>query len=161
MVTRQWMLAAAGRGVAVGCCVSMLAVPLARASGPDDSALDAATIVQLEQRADHAQPREQCYWYSRLLQALTETAGREMSAGQDAPLATTLAQIDTVMAKIQKISARDAKKLKDAEKMMERTEWRLTDMARVASHDEQAGLKSTLERLNQLHSKVLALVFTQ
>ena len=161
MVTRKRMLAAAGRGLLVGCCVSMLAVPMARASGPDDSALDAAAIVQLEQRADHAQPREQCYWYSRLLQALTETAGREMAAGQDEMLSKTLAQIDSVMANIQKSSARDAKKLKDAEKMMERTEWRMADMARVASNDEQAGLKSTLERLNQLHSKVLALVFTQ
>jgi hypothetical protein len=137
------------------------ALPLARASGLDDAALDAVAIVQLEQRADHAQQREQCYWYTRLLQALTETAGREIASGQDQMLSATLTQIDVVMAKIQNSSARDAKKLKDAEQLMQRMQGRLTDMARVASDDEQARVKSTLERFTQLHSKVLALVFLQ
>jgi hypothetical protein len=84
-----------------------------------------------------------------------------MAAGQDALLGTTLEQINTVMAKIQNTSARNAKKLKDAEQLMERTQSRLADMARVASGEQRGVMQATLDRLGQLHSKLLALVFSQ
>src|SRR5262249_12625535 len=87
----------------------------AKASHLDEAPLDAAALLQMEQRADAAQPRDQCYMFAEVLHGLTELAGREIAAGNDQDAATTLTHIDSVAAKMQKVSAGNAKRLKNAE----------------------------------------------
>src|SRR5579864_7978271 len=85
----------------------------ARASNLDEAPLDAATLSQMEQRADAAQPRDQCWMFAEVLHGLTELAGREIAAGDDQDASTTLTHIDSIAAKIQKVSAGNAKHLKN------------------------------------------------
>jgi len=145
--------------VSVGILAVLVSGGPAKASGPDETILDAAALIQMEQRADHADPREQCYLYTELLHGFTELAGRQMAAGEDA--AATVKRIDEVAAKVQKMTAKDAKRLQKAEELMEHIERRVSDMARVASGDERAVMQSTLSHLNQVHSSLLAMVFRQ
>src|ERR1700744_5307840 len=66
----------------------------ARASNLDESPLDAAALLQLEQRADAAQPRDQCYMFAEVLHGLTELVGRQIAAGDDQDASMTLTHTD-------------------------------------------------------------------
>ena len=133
----------------------------ARASHLDESPLDAAALVQLEQRADAAQPRDQCYMFAEVLHGLTELAGREIAAGDSQDATTTLTHIDSVAAKMQKASAANAKRLKNAELLLEHITRRLTDMAHVASSDQRSATQTALQCVDRLHTQVLAVLFSK
>jgi hypothetical protein len=115
----------------------------------------------MEQRADAAQPRDQCYMFAEVLHGLTELAGREIAAGDDQDASTTLTHIDAVAGKMQKASAANAKRLKNAELLLEHITRRLTDMAHVASSEQRSATQAALARVNQLHSEVLAVIFSK
>ena len=133
----------------------------ARASHPDESMLDAAALLQLEQRADAAQPRDQCYMFAEVLHGLTELAGREIAAGDEQDAATTLTHIDSVAAKMQKVSAANAKRLKNAELLLEHVTRRLNDMAHVVSNSQRSAMQMTLQSVDHLHTQVLAVLFSK
>ena len=160
MVSRKASRRTVVAGISLALVGGMM-VPAAWASGPDETALDAAALVQMEQRAQHADPREQCFLYTQVLHALTESAGREMAAGEDTQLNSTLAEIDAVMAKMQSTAVVNAKRLKNAEELLEHTQHRLADMTRVATSDELAPMKLALAQLTSLHNRVLSVVFAQ
>lgn len=131
------------------------------ASGPDEAPLDAATLLQMEQRAEAAQPRDQCYMFTQVLHGLTELAGRQIAAGDDTDVNVTLQRIDAVAAKVEQTSADNPKRLKNAELLLEHITRRLTDMAHVASGAEQTAMKSTLQQLDKVHTAVLGMVFAR
>ena len=133
----------------------------AHASGPDEAPLDAMALAQLEQRADAAQPREQCYMFAEVLHGLTELAGRQLAAGDNLNADMTLNHIDSVAAKMQKASANNAKRLKNAEILLDHITLRLSDMARVAASDERSTMQNTLEAVNRLHAQVLTVLFAK
>lgn len=149
-----------------GIGASLLAVLLcgasvssAKASGPDATAMDAVALGQLETRAEHADLREQCFLYTEVLHGLTELAGRQLAAGQLDDASATVLKIDTVTGKIQNVSAKDAKRLKNVEQMLEHATRRLSDMAHVASGEERSLLQSTLAHMDKLHTSILMMVF--
>ena len=133
----------------------------ARASHPDEVPLDAAALLQMEQRADAAQPRDQCWMFAEVLHGLTELAGREIAAGDDQNADTTLTHIDSVAAKMQKVSAANAKRLKNAELLLEHVTRRLNDMAHVASGSQRSAMQATLLCVDHLHTQVLAVIFSK
>jgi len=144
------------------CVVMVTAMPRAAfASSPDETALDAATLAQMEMRADHALVRDQCYLYTELVHGLTELAGRQMEAGQDEAAAATMLQVDAVATKLEVVTGKDAKRLKNAELLLEHTTHRLNDMLRVASNDQRAAMQATLKHLYTVHTSVLAMVFAR
>lgn len=144
--------------VAIAWC---MATPQARAAGPNEVPLDANALTQMEQQADKANPRDQCYMYAELVHGWTELAGRQMAAGDDEAAGKTVSHIDAVVAKMQQVAAKNAKRLKNAEELMEHTSHRLADMVRVASGDERATMQAALRKLDHAHTAVLALVFAQ
>jgi hypothetical protein len=115
----------------------------------------------MEQRAETAGPRDQCYMFAEVLHGLTELAGRQIAAGDEQEASTTLQRIDDVAAKVQKASASNAKRLKNAELLLEHTNRRLSDMAHVASAAERSALQSTLRHLDNVHTAILAMVFSR
>ena len=133
----------------------------ARASHLDESPLDAAALLQMEQRADAAQPRDQCYMFAEVLHGLTELAGREIAAGNDQDATTTLTHIDSVAVKMQKASAANAKRLKNAEMLLEHVTRRLNDMAHVVSSGQRSAMQATLQSVDHLHTQVLAVIFSK
>jgi hypothetical protein len=131
------------------------------ASGPDEAPLDATVLSQMEQHADAAQPRDQCYLFTEVLHGLTELAGRQMAAGDGEDASVTLQHIDEVAAKVQNASSANAKRLKNAELLFEHTTRRLTDMVHVASSNERATMQATLQHLDKVHTQLLAMVFSK
>lgn len=143
-------------------CVVLVATPRAAlASNPDETVLDAATLSQMEVRADHALVRDQCYLYTELLHGLTELAGRQMEAGQDDAAAATMVQVDAVATKLEVVTGKDAKRLKNAELLLEHTTHRLSDMLRVASSEQRSVMQATLKHLYAVHTSVLSMVFAR
>jgi len=134
--------------------------PGAHAAGYDDVVLDANAIAQLEQQAAIAQPKDQCFLYTEVVHGLTEIAGKQLADGQEEQAATTLQHIQTVSAKMQHLMLKDAKKLKNAEQLMDHTTRRLGDMLHLTSDATRVKLQSVLQKLNEQHSAILNEVFS-
>jgi hypothetical protein len=150
---KQWVVAGAWLLVLAG-------GPPARAKAPD-TALNSAALIIMEQQADRAKPREQCYLYTQLVNALTDTASRQVAAGEDEDAGKTVGRIAEVTAKLQSAAERDARKLKDAEKILSESSRKLKELARIASGGERDEMRAALAKLDAVHNKVLALVFLQ
>lgn len=133
----------------------------AHAVSSDEVILDDAALSHLEQQAASAQFKEQCFLYTEVLHNLTEIAGKQLADGQDEQAAATFRHIDSVAAKIQQALAKDAKRLKNAEMLLEHTTHRLSDMLHITSGDERTTLQSTLQRVNAVQSALLTQVFAK
>lgn len=133
--------------------------PTARAASSNEVILDSAALLQLEARAQAAQPREQCFLYTELVNNLTELAGRQLAAGQDDEAGATLRHIDMVAQRIHMALARDTKRLKNAELLLHHTTRRLSDMLHAAPGDDRPVLQSTLQRLDTVQTELLNKVF--
>ena len=133
----------------------------AAASGPDETALDAVALTQMELRADHALAHDQCYLYTEVVHGLTELAGRQMALGQDDEAAATMKQVDLLTNKVEAASGKDAKRLKNVELLLEHTSHRLADMVRAASSEQRTVMQSALQHLNAVHLGVLTIVFSR
>jgi len=131
------------------------------AAGYDDVLPDANTLAQMEQQAATAQPKEQCYLYTEVVHGLTEIAGKQLADGQQEQAAATLQHLQQVSAKMQELLLTDAKKLKNAEQLLEHTTRRLGDMLHLTSNATRAKLQTTLQRLNEEHAAMLNEVFSK
>ena len=160
MVAWEWMYRKAGCGMLVTLLLSVGAGS-AWASGPEVAALDATALAQMEQRAEQAEPRDQCYLYAEVVQGFTDLAGRQMAAGEDEQARVTLRHVDTIASKLHNAMAKDAKRLKNAEQTMNRATRHLSDMVRVASAEQRTNMQSTLQHLNAVHGELLATVFAK
>jgi len=138
---------------------ALVLVPAAKANRPEAATLNDAVLVQMENEADHAKPREQCYLYTELVDALTETAAQQVAAGDDTEAGKTVTRLGGVIAKLQQAASRDAKKLKNAEKMLGESARKLKDLSRVANGGERDDMQAILVKLNAAHNKILSLVF--
>ncbi len=135
-----------------------LAAPSARAA-IDDSIPAPEFIAQLELRAAHAKPREQCFLYTQLVHSMTQLAGKQFVDGDLEQASLTLKKINHYAQLIHMDLANDTKKLKDAEMLMQHTTSRLGMYVRQASADDQAVLKATLSQLDHVHDELLTQVF--
>jgi methylphosphotriester-DNA--protein-cysteine methyltransferase len=96
---------------------------------------------------------------AEVLSGLTELEGQEIAAGEMDQAHATMQRMDEVAGKIHAAQMGNAKRLKNAEQVLERTTRRVQDMARVVGAEEQGAMQSTLQRLNAVHNEVLAMVF--
>lgn len=131
------------------------------ASGPDEVIPSTAVLMEMEQRADHADAREKCFLYTQLLHTLTELEGKQIGDGNDDLAAATLTQIDRVAGKLKAAESKDSKRLKNVEVLMDHTTHRLGDMLHLASGQTRTAMKATLDKLNGMHEEILALVFAR
>lgn len=149
------------RAGCVVCFACLLPSRTSWASGPDENIPPATVLHDLEQRADKADVREQTFLYTQLLHTLTELEGQEIGAGDDQAATSTLGQIDRIATKLKSSENKNAKKLKNAETLMQHTTRRLGDMLHLASDEERVAMKATLDKLNHVHDEILALVFSK
>ncbi len=146
--------------VASAAFLLLLALPSARAfSSHDDISLDPAAIAEMENRADHAGQREQCFLYTELVQIYTEVAGRQLAAGETEQAHTTLRRIQHFTELIHAGLARDTKRVKDAEKMVHMATYRLGQYMHHASSEDETAFAATLKQLDKVHEELLAQVF--
>jgi hypothetical protein len=131
-----------------------------RAAGIDKSlALDEQALNQLEQRAQQANPREQCFLYTELVSAMTDLAGKEMLNGDPDRASALLKKVAQYASLIHLNLGRDTKRLKNAEMLMHRTTYRLNEYLHSASSEDRPTLQATLKQLNQVQSELLTQVF--
>ena len=165
MVAELVVFATERRGLVIGVCLLLLiclsAPARANAASAEDVALDAAALGALEQQAATAQPRDQCFLFSEVVRSLTEEAGHEIAAGQEDAAQATLKHADLVLGKMHASVQGDAKRLKNAEMLMQHASRRLSDMLHVTTDASRAAVESTLQKLNALHNELLAQVFSK
>jgi hypothetical protein len=132
-----------------------------RAAGddPNPEAQTAQLIAQLEQRANRANPREQCYLYTQIVQTIVEAAGRQMLNGDSEQAAATLKQTEHYTQLIHQTLARDTKRLKDAEKILEHSTQRMGEYLNRTSGDDHLAMQATLRQLDHVHDELLDQVF--
>jgi hypothetical protein len=116
-------------------------------------------LAQLEIRADKAKPREQCFLYTELVHGLTQQAAAQLAADDTEQAAATLRQIDQDAHLIQRSLARNSNRLKDAEKLLHDTTYRLGQILHLVNGDDRASVQGTLRQLNQLNDELLTQVF--
>lgn len=143
------------------CLVLSLCVPLRAAAGGIDKSviLDEQALTQLEQRAEQANPREQCFLYTELVSAMTEVAGKQMLDGDTDRASATLKKVAKYAEMIHMNLARDTKRLKNAEMLMHHTTYRLSEYLHRASSEDRPTLQAALKQLNQVQSELLTQVF--
>ncbi len=113
----------------------------------------------MEQRAEHAEAREQAFLYTELVQAYTQMAGKQMADGDLEHANATLKHLQHCAAMVHTSLARNAKKLKDAEMIMHTATFHLGQYLHLISNEDQELAKSTLHQLNAVHDEILAQVF--
>jgi len=138
--------------------VLLPAAPL-QAATADKNQMDEQAITQLEQRAQQAGPRDQCFLYTELVAAMTDVAGRQMVDGDTDHASAMLKKIQHYTLLIHVGLANDPKRLKNAEMLMHRTAYRLNEYIHEASSEDRATLQATLKQLNQVQDELLTQVF--
>jgi len=134
-----------------------VALPARAAS---ESVPTAQALARLEQRAAQAKPREQSFLYTELVHGLTEQAAAQLAAGDTDHAAATLRQIDQDAQLIQRSLARNSNRLKDAQKLLHDTTFRLGQLLHLVNGDDRATVQDTIKQLNQLNDELLNQVFT-
>lgn len=135
-------------------------IPSQAAAADKATVLDEQQLLQLEQRAEQANPRDQCFLYTELVSAMTDLAGRQMRDGDPDRATATLKKVAKYAQLIQTNLTRDAKRLKNAEKVMHDTTYRLTQYLHSASYEDRPTLQATLKQLNQVQSQILTQLFS-
>jgi hypothetical protein len=125
----------------------------------DETLPDAQTLNQLEQRAEQANPRDQCYLYTQLVHTMTELAVKEMADGDDDQASATLKQINRYAHLIQVNLEQNTKRLKNAEMLMHHTTLRLAQALHLASEDDRTTVQATLKQLDLVQNQILDQVF--
>jgi hypothetical protein len=136
--------------------IALLLPTLSRASNADKP-LDPVALSALAAKASLAPPKDQCFLYAELVHQMTELAGRQLSQGED-PSATLRAVRDYTQ-KIHLGAAKDNKRLKNAQILMEHTAFRLSEYLHSAALDDRPILESTLKNLNQVQNELMMQVF--
>ena len=125
----------------------------------DETLPDAQTLSQLEQRAEQANPRDQCYLYTQLVHTMTELAVKEMADGDDDQASATLKQVNHYAHLIQVNLEQNTKRLKNAEMLMHHTTLRLAQALHLASEDDRTTVQATLKQLDLVQDQILDQVF--
>jgi len=129
---------------------------LASAASVDNSLPDPQALAQLEIRAQQAGPRDQCFLYTELVHTMTEIAGRQMLNGDIEKASDTLKKVNSYAQLIHMDLASNSKRIKNAEMLMHHTTYRLGEILRKASGEDQDTLKATLKQLDKVHEELLA-----
>ncbi|HEY1963781.1 MAG TPA: hypothetical protein VGG59_02575 [Acidobacteriaceae bacterium] len=136
--------------------IALLSPQLGHASS-SDKPLDPVALSALATKANLASPKEQCFLYAELVHQMTELAGRQLSQGEDA--SATLRSVRDYTQKIHLNEAKDNKRLKNAQILMEHTAFRLNEYLHSAALDDRPILESTLKNLNQVQNELMMQVF--
>lgn len=137
--------------------LSLLTPSLCYASNFDGKPIDPVAISALAARASMAPPREQCFLYAEVVHQMTELAGKQLNAGEDA--SGTLKAVKEYTEKIHLGVANDTKRLKNAQILMEHTAFRLNEYLHTAALDDRPVVEATLKHLNEVQNELMMQVF--
>ena len=140
----------------------LLLAPSAHALVSSDVIPDDAALAQLDQRAEHADPRERCFLYTELAHFYTMAAGRQLALGDTDHAAASLKRIQYYATQIHAGLSSDVRKLKNlknAEMLMHETTFHLGEYLHIVSSDDKAQVLAALKQLDKVNEELLAQVF--
>jgi hypothetical protein len=143
------------RFVVALCLALVLAPSFAFGAKP----VNADKIAELEQRAEKAQPEEQCYLFAQLVSQMGEVADRQLADGDAERAAQTLARMEAYTSRIHQSLGPKNKRLKESEILVRETTRRVESMFHQAAIEQQDMLRGTLHKLNALQSELMMTVF--
>lgn len=146
------------RFVLVIAVAALVSLPQAFAANTDKIP-DEQELTALEAKADQATPKDQCYLYAKLVRDMADVTGQQMDAGNESGAHASLKAIQRYTEKIRAEITEHSKKLKDAQIMMRRTAFRLQELMRGASLNDQSAFQSTLKQMDQVQSQMMLAVF--
>jgi hypothetical protein len=130
-----------------------------RAFASDSLPPDQQSIDALEARASQAQPREQCFLYAELMQQMTELSIRQYAAGDVTKATGMLQRIQRVAQKLHLSMTDNDKRLKNAQILLSRTAFRLTEMLHASSIEDRPLVQQTLSQVTQAQNDAMMQVF--
>lgn len=132
--------------------------PTARAASPEVIP-DAATLMQLEERAAQADPRERSFLYTELAHIYTEIAGQQIALGDLEHATVSLKHVEQYAALIHRELGRNSKRLKNSELLMHETTHKLTELVHFVSAEDKTAVQTALRQMNKVNEELLAQVF--
>jgi hypothetical protein len=118
-----------------------------------------AALATLQVKADHAQPRDRCFLYARLVSRMTDVVGHQLNSGDLGQASETLKLVQQYAEKIHMGVVGNSRRLRDAELLMQRAIFRLQDILSEASYEDRQALEATLKQLNQVQTQLMTQVF--
>jgi len=137
---------------------SALSIP-AVASSIDDKIPDQQSIDALEQRANTAQPKEQCFLYAQLVHQMIELSARQVASGDVEKATGLLKRAQELTHRIHMALAGNDKRLKDAQILLRHTAFRLAELLHANSFDDRPLVEQTLAQLNRAQDEAMLQVF--
>ncbi|HEV2471154.1 MAG TPA: hypothetical protein VGS41_00705 [Chthonomonadales bacterium] len=131
----------------------------ARAISPDQETPEQQSIEALEARITTAQPREQCILYAQLIQKETEYSLQQYSAGDVQKGNALLRHVQLLAHRLHLSVAMNDKQLKNAEILLRRTAFRLTEMLHSSDYDTRPLVAQTLAQVNEADNEAMMQVF--
>lgn len=137
---------------------SALSIP-ALASSIDDKIPDQQSIDALEQRANTAQPKEQCFLYAQLVHQMIELSARQVASGDVEKATGLLKRAQELTHRIHMALAGNDRRLKDAQILLRHTAFRLAELLHANSFDDRPLVEQTLAQLNRAQDEAMLQVF--
>jgi hypothetical protein len=125
----------------------------------DNKVPNEQSIEALEAKAEQAQPREQCFLYAELVQQMTELSVNQYQAGEVSKADGMLKRIQALAAKIHLTLARNDKRLKNAQLLLSKTAFRLTQMLHTSDFNDRPLVEQTLAKVNDAQDEAMMQVF--
>ena len=122
--------------------------------------LDAAGLADLEARAEHAQPNEQAFLFTQLVNDYVDMAGKQVAAGETDQALASIEKVQTYADRIHAGLGKNSKRVKNAEMMLHMATYKLAQIMHAISIEDSALLQTTLKRLDKLHDELLQAVFS-
>lgn len=144
--------------IAVFLTLSLSVGPVCAASS-DNSLPDQQSLEALEARANQAQPREQCFLYSQLVQQMTELSIRQYQSGDVTKATGLLQHIQRIAKKIHLSVGDNDKRLKNVELLLSHTAFRLNEMLQASSIEDRPLVEQTLAQVTDAKNAALMQVF--
>lgn len=125
----------------------------------DTKVPDEQSIEALVTKAEQAQPRDQCFLYAQLVQQMTELSLQQYQSGNVAKADGLLKRIQSFAGKIHLTVARNDKRLKNAQILLSRTAFRLTQLLHSSDYYQRPLVEQTLAKVNDAQDAAMMEVF--
>lgn len=117
------------------------------------------SIAALEAKADQAQPRDRCFLYAELVHQMTELSLHQYAAGDVTKAVGLLKRVQSMAQKIHLSMGRNDKRLKNAEILLSKTSFRLTEMLHSSDYEDRPLVQQTLATVNNAQDEAMMQVF--
>jgi hypothetical protein len=116
-------------------------------------------LASLQAKVDQAQPKDRCFLYAMLVNQMTKLAGEQFNSDDPGQASETLKLVQRYIENIRTGVTDDSRKVKDAELLMRRSSFQLTNLLRESSREDRVVLQTTLKELNQVQEQLMIQVF--